>query len=146
MLRGNCEPRDVERVLATFREGVAEGMARPLAPAPPVGPVQGPFLPFPARSGRHRLMSGHLLRARSLRARARAEAEGGQVVSLHLQGRVLRARRAGFHPAGYWEHRYRVPLAESAEAAARREDCRVAAARHPWDMADRSGDDRKKTE
>ena len=146
MLRGNCEPRDVERVLATFREGVAEGMARPLAPAPPVGPAQGAFLPFtPFRPG-HGLIAGHLLRARSLRARARAEAEKGKVVSLHLQGRVLRTRRVRFHPAGFWEHRYRISRPEGPGAAARREDSRVAAARHPWDMADQPGDGPKKTE
>lgn len=147
MLRGNCEPRDVERVLATFREGVAEGLARPLVPVPPVVPAQSAFLPFKPRRPAHRLIAGPLLEARRLRSRAGEAAEEGQVVSLHLQGRVLPRRpRVRFHPAGFWEHRYRIFRASGSDMAARREDCRVAAMRHPWNIADRSDDGRKKTE
>ncbi len=104
MVAGGLEPGDVNRLLATFDAGVAEGRRRPLTPLPPIGPPEAPFLPLPGTGPRPpRLVAGWWWQGPALRRRARTWAAEGALVTLVRFSPTTLWHHARFHPGGYWE-------------------------------------------
>ncbi len=106
MVAGNCEPRDVARLLETLKAGWVEGLARPVVDLPPLsGPVP-PFIPLrdgPAPRPVH--ISGRLWQLRRKRREARALVQGGRNVTLFLFSPTLLHHRLRFLPDEFWEQR-----------------------------------------
>jgi GT2 family glycosyltransferase len=112
MVAGRIEPRDVGALLATFRAGWSEGLAR--AQTADAGTGRGvtgpapPFLPFladPPGTGRHTVLAGRSWQARRLDRTARKLAAEGGTVTLLLLSPTALFHRAGFTPGGYWLQR-----------------------------------------
>jgi GT2 family glycosyltransferase len=104
MVAGRIEPRDVGRILRSFDEGWAEGLAADLAPIPPLEDARTEFLPYrPGRRRRgHRIVAGRPWQARRRHAEAARLAEQGHDVTLLLLSPGLRPHRASFDARGYW--------------------------------------------
>jgi hypothetical protein len=101
MVRGNCTPGDVGRLLASFDAGLAEGAAEAPGRERVFG-VAPAFRPFP---GLRRDAEVHLLAARSVRPLAREAArlaDNGHVVTAFAFGPTALYHHAGFHSDGYW--------------------------------------------
>jgi len=106
MVAGNCEPRDVKRLLDTLRTGWVEGLARPIAPLPPLPDLPPPFVPFRTEPATESVqLSGRFHQGRALRAQARALVAEGRSVSLFLLSPTTLFHHLRFHPDGYWEQR-----------------------------------------
>ncbi|WP_421702198.1 glycosyltransferase family 2 protein [Aliiroseovarius sp.] len=106
MVAGNCEPRDVNRLLASLRAGWVEGLARPIEPLSPLPDIAPPFVAFctgPTAESLH--LSGRFHQRRALRAQARALAKEGKLVTLFLLSPTTLFHHLRFHPDGYWEQR-----------------------------------------
>ena len=105
LVAGNCEPRDVARLLETFNAGIAVGYGRPIGDPPRIKPARGGFLNAGMGSGfaNHQIISGRRFRAKRLRNSARAAARSGAVVSLYLFSRTALRHQIRYHPDGYWE-------------------------------------------
>lgn len=88
MVAGNCEPRDVKRILATLRAGWVEGLARSTDPrSPPLPNTPPPFVPFcasPPAPPESVHLSGRAHQRRALRAQARKLVKEGKSVTLFL--------------------------------------------------------------
>lgn len=101
MVRGNCTPGDVGRLLASFDAGFAEGLAA--AWGHPVALAEPPaFRPFPAlkEDAEVHLLAGR--RPGPLSDDAARLAAEGHVVTLFAFGPSTLFHQAGFHPDGYW--------------------------------------------
>jgi len=104
MVAGRIEPRDVDRLLETFRDGWVRGLTR----APSGGSATAeppPFLGFAAQpSGprRRRVLSGRSWQVRALRARAAAIAAEGETVSVIILSPSALFHRVTFTDDGYW--------------------------------------------
>jgi GT2 family glycosyltransferase len=101
MVRGNCTPGDVGRLLATFDAGLAEGVAGTPGEA---GVFAGApaFRPFPGLRGDAEV---HLLAARRLAPLAQEAASlatAGHVVTVFAFSPTALYHRAGFCPDGFW--------------------------------------------
>ncbi len=106
MVAGRLEPRDVGRLLATFRTGWVQGLSRP-AVAARIAADPPPFLPFrpePPPTRKHSLLSGRPWQARALRRRAAALAAGGDTVSLFILSPTALFHRVAYTDQGYWLH------------------------------------------
>ena len=101
MVRGNCTPGDVGRLLASFDAGLAEGTAEAPGGAR-VFDVAPAFRPFP---GLRKDAEVHLLAARSVRPLAHEAARlaaDGHVVTAFAFGLTALYHHTGFHSDGYW--------------------------------------------
>jgi len=106
MVDGRLEPGDVRRLLRRLSEGIADGLARPFVPLPPIPHSPQWFLPFQTRAtGEAEVLAGRLIHRRRHRAAAIAAAAQGRTVTLFLYSRTALAHRVRFRPEGYWEHR-----------------------------------------
>jgi len=140
---GACEPNDIKRLLETFDAGVAACRSRPLSSPAKITLCGTQFVNI-WRSGvsrRHKILSGFRIHQKSLRRKARTELRSGSVVSLYIFSRTALFHKVRFHPDGYWEQSGGLfgranrsdSIFEVMTMAKRveKEDCRVAAARHP---------------
>ncbi|WP_191090198.1 glycosyltransferase family 2 protein [Histidinibacterium aquaticum] len=107
MIDGRIEPRDVNRILATFDEGWAEGMGREMLPLPGIEPSGAEFLAYRADLPRlgHAVVAGRTWQARSRRAEALRLSEAGYHVTAMLLSPTARYHRAWFDAEGYWVQR-----------------------------------------
>lgn len=104
MVAGRIEPRDVGRLMDTFRDGWIQGLSRapsvvPFAPQPP------PFVDFvaqPIPRRRHNVLTGRPWQARSLRSRAAAFAAEGDTISVVILSPTALFHRIQFTGDGYW--------------------------------------------
>ena len=105
LVAGNCEPRDVARLLGTFTAGIADGYERPIGVLPRITRGKQAFLNMKSEAALplHQIISGRLFRARRLRTSAKAAARSGGVISLYLFSRTALRHRVRYHPDGYWE-------------------------------------------
>ncbi|MEI4471968.1 glycosyltransferase family 2 protein [Frigidibacter sp. MR17.24] len=105
MLRGDVEPRDVGRLLATLADGIAGARSRALAPLVPLVPLPEAArlqpLALPPRPGR--VLCGRPLAWRRLRREARACAAAGEVVTLIAMESSPRWHWMRYDGAGFWE-------------------------------------------
>lgn len=112
MVAGGLEPRDVARLIAGFRAGLAEGQRRPLLPASPMPADPPAFLRLPGTGPRPGLVLGRNVlagpisgpaKARQLRDRAAEAVAAGQIVTLFRLARGFHPQVQQFHPGGWWE-------------------------------------------
>lgn len=107
MVAGNCEPRDVGRVMRTLEDGIAEGRVRASARLGPIKPDNAPFLRYlhaGAFSGSESIAGRSWSRARLRRDALARVARGGRV-SLYLFSPTALFHRVVFDPRGFWEQR-----------------------------------------
>lgn len=106
MVAGSLEPRDVQRLLSTMRDGIHDAQDTPPSSVPVIGSAKGALQTF--RSGTkpasHVIVSGFRVHANRLRQRAAAQVRRGSRVSLYLFSRTGEKHRIRFHRDGYWEH------------------------------------------
>lgn len=105
MIAGNCEPRDVRRLLISLENGWDEGLSRPIDPLPAITTTSPPFIPFPGSTADPVMLSGWLWRRRSLRAKARRLVAEGKQVTLFLFSPTTIYHRVRFDTDGFWEQR-----------------------------------------
>ena len=105
MVAGNCEPRDVGRLLDTLQEGIASGRDRALEPMSAIPPSRQPFLPFEGarRFGASGVLAGRSWQAKTLRKAAAAQVDRGRRTSLFLFSPTTLFHRVAFTDAGVWE-------------------------------------------
>jgi O-antigen biosynthesis protein len=104
MVVGLQEPRDVQRLLQSWADGLEEGRNRPLTDPLPLPPPQTDFLLFPSLFwGESLVIRGYRAQASRLRQQAMQAAAEGRLVSLFLMSRSALYHRVRFHPDGYWE-------------------------------------------
>jgi len=112
MIAGGLEPRDVARLMARLRAGLAEGRDRPFLTATPPSADPPAFLPLPGTGPRPGLVLGRDLlagplsgpgRARQLRERAAEAVASGRIVTLFRLARGFHPQVQEFHPGGWWE-------------------------------------------
>jgi GT2 family glycosyltransferase len=106
MVAGDCEPRDVGRLLMDFDAGAVEGQGRRIAPLPPI-PQTAAFDPFRPRRRYHaaRTLAGRPWQARHLRRAAAEAASDGARTSLYLFSPTALYHSVRFRAEGYWEQR-----------------------------------------
>lgn len=103
MVAGLIAPGEVGRLLRTLEAGLAEGLARPLAPPPALASGDEPFLPLPGTGPRRgRVIAGRSWQRAACRAQARNAAARGEIVTLFLFSPTALFHHHGFHPDGYW--------------------------------------------
>jgi len=105
MVSGNCEPRDVGRIMRTLSDGWQDGLTRDHSQMAPIPAAKTAFLPLratPAPS-RSTVISGRSWQVRRLRALARKDAAAGGVASLFLFSPTALFHRVAFHKDGYWQ-------------------------------------------
>ncbi|MCX7301776.1 MAG: glycosyltransferase [Rhodobacterales bacterium] len=100
MVAGRLEPRDVNRLLATFDTGWQDGMTRPLTSLPPIPSPTQPFLPLSTPTGPHDLLSAR--RLRTIAPRAKALINQGHTVTAVILSPTARPHRVRFQSEGYW--------------------------------------------
>ena len=103
MVRGSCEPRDVERILAGFDRGVESAHdTTPHATGDCTGST--PFRGFEAPNGRRptALLAARYRHRRRLRAEAEKAAAGGATVSAFLFSATSLYHKVRFDDAGFW--------------------------------------------
>lgn len=98
-------PEDVERLMATLTDGLAEGVARPLGSFEPLGDPRSPFLPYPAGPRPGRIIAGRIWQSTRLTREAEAAVLADEIVTLILLSPTARRHVARFHGSGYWEQR-----------------------------------------
>lgn len=145
MVAGQCEPRDVARLMSTFDTGVADGRGRALEGPASIGGVEQPFLPVGKtnRQPDHIILSGHYSKCNSLKKQAKTLSNAGHIVSLFLFSRTSLFHKVRYHPDGYWlqtgggygKAGRDEPVFQPSSLAARtrRETGRVSPVRFPWD-------------
>lgn len=103
MISGALEPRDVTRLLAGLKAGIAN--APPLRPRlPALAPSRLPFIPLPGTGPRPgHILSGTAHDLDTLRRQARQRSAAGEIVTLITFARGLRPHRHNFNPEGWWE-------------------------------------------
>ena len=104
MVNGLLEPRDIRRLLRSWRDGVEEGRTRVLTDPVPLPPAQSDYLKFQTLfRADSRIIVGYHMQAKRRRAEAAKAAAEGQSVSLFLFSYSTRDHHVRFHPDGYWE-------------------------------------------
>ncbi|MDF0602179.1 glycosyltransferase [Psychromarinibacter sp. C21-152] len=107
MVAGDCEPRDVGRLLDTLEAGIAEGGRRAVDDPAPLPAPSVPFLQFAGRrafSGMT-VVAGRIWRRRGLRRAAAGHVAAGRRATLYLFSPTALFHRVRFHADGYWEQR-----------------------------------------
>ncbi len=104
MVAGNCEPSDVNAVMATFQAGLADGARRDIAILPRVSQAADPFLAFRQNDALpdHKIFAGFRVHSARLRQRASQAVRQGHNVSLYLFSRTALFHRVVYRD-GYWE-------------------------------------------
>ncbi len=103
MVAGRIEPRDVDRILATFRLGWADGLARSLDPLPALSGPTTLFLRFAQPTNRtHHILSARSLNAATALAKAETLAAQGHIVSVVILSPTARYHQVRFDPRGFW--------------------------------------------
>lgn len=107
MVQGMLEPRDVQRILASFDNGYAQGERREIAPLVPLERGAGSFRAFvpTGLSGRSRHIAGRVWSRARLRAQAAEAVAGGDIVTVFRFSPTALPHRVQFLPGGWWEHR-----------------------------------------
>lgn len=103
MVRGDCEPADVGRLLATLEAGFAEGRERELRPLQPIVPDQS-FKPFRPRRIFHGAenLAGRIWQTGSRRRDAAKMVAAGRRCSLYVFSPTARYHTVRFDSRGYW--------------------------------------------
>lgn len=102
MIRGALEPRDVTRLMTGLMDGIYA--AQHPAPTRPLCPDALAFMPLPNTGPRTgRLLFGTAAQRKALVSQANAAREMGDVVTLILLSRGLRAHTHRFTDQGWWE-------------------------------------------
>ena len=104
MCDGRMMPGDVDRLMATFDAGWAEGLARAMDLTARIGPPPE-RLRCPTVVRPHEQVTARVWQARRARARAIELRDGGAVVSLLLLSWTSLYHRVRFTRAGIWEQR-----------------------------------------
>lgn len=106
LVAGNCEPRDVERVMTTLRAGISEGLGRAISLAPAISNKDCNFRSFRTSSAdyRHDVICGFRSRAPGLRRKARESVQQGAIVSLYVFSATSRFHRVSYSE-GHWEQK-----------------------------------------
>ncbi len=105
MVAGQCDPRDIGRLLQTLEQGFESGRIRAFGSYPTFPRSPPPFLRFQARqvfSGME-VLSGTVWQASRLRRQAAHLARQGRRVSLYLFSHTALFHKVAFRPAGFWE-------------------------------------------
>ncbi|MBV1868351.1 MAG: glycosyltransferase family 2 protein [Marinosulfonomonas sp.] len=143
LVAGNCEPRDVARLLGTFVAGIASNYGRRVIDPPAIVSAKSAFKNFKAAPALavQQTISGRYFQAKRLRAQAKAAAEAGAVISLYLFSRTALRHRVSYHPDGYWEQiggmygrsnrNERPPIRTTIAKRVGQEENRIAPFRHP---------------
>jgi hypothetical protein len=96
-------PREIERLMASLRDGMTEGRGRPIG-GPGLHPRETAFRPIrDGAAGADIVLAGWRLWAGRLRAEARHLTEGGARVTLFLVEPTFRAHRVRYVDGGWWE-------------------------------------------
>lgn len=104
LVSGQQEPRDVRRLMKSWREGLRDGQYRDLTePMPLPAPHQELRLFQSLNTGETSLVQGYGVKKATLRKQAAKEAGTGRAVSLFLLSRTALFHRVRFNPDGYWE-------------------------------------------
>jgi GT2 family glycosyltransferase len=94
---------EAKALLATLRDGWADGLQRPLPELPPLPSLQQDFQPWPNTGPRAgTVIAGRIWQKQRLLAQARAAVATGQIATVICLSPTLRAHRIGFDPAGFW--------------------------------------------
>jgi len=144
MVRGDCEPRDVARLLSTFQAGVANGYDRVVGDEPQIAGPSAEFMgmPFQIDGRAYRIVSGYRASAKELFRQASKSVISGEAVSLFLFSRTSLFHKVKFDPRGFWvqtgglfgksDRTERLFQLTNLAKRVAKEDKRVAAQRHPW--------------
>jgi hypothetical protein len=101
MITGAIEPADVTRILVTLNQGLAAGHAAPLGPLALPAPTA--FVRFPDTGPRKAcILSGRSNQRAELEVAARAARQKGQIVTLIIMTKGLRAHQHRFTDQSYW--------------------------------------------
>ncbi len=105
MVEGRLEPGQIAPLLATFRTGWSEGLARDLAPLPARACSGAAFAPFHSAppTAQSVKLAGRSWQAFRLRRQARKMVKEGSVVTLILLSPSARPLRVMFTDGGWWE-------------------------------------------
>ena len=104
MVEGRIEPRQVERLLLTLEQGLAEGARRPLPDLAPHLAPETPFQPLPETGPRPgRLVCGRVWQRRRLSAEARAAVAAGAIPTLIRLSPTSLRHHIRFTAEGWWE-------------------------------------------
>lgn len=104
LVNGLLEPRDIRRLVKSWRAGIEDGKTRTLTHPWPLPDAQSAFLPFQSRSsGSAEIIKGFQSQAAKLRNQAAEAAAEGRHVSLFLFSRTALYQHVRFHPDGYWQ-------------------------------------------
>lgn len=101
MVAGNCVPGDVDRLMAGFDQGVADGQARPRAKGWD-GASTGTFAPIPTPTRRSAILSGRPWQATRLHQEAAQRVNNGERVSLFVFSPTTLFHKVSFRAPGYW--------------------------------------------
>lgn len=104
MVAGNCQPRDVELLMKTLRDGLAEGAEREIARTPALAPPAAPYRAFRQSEDllHHRIVAGYRIHAANLRREAGEAVSQGHIVSVFVFSRTSLYHRVRYRD-GYWE-------------------------------------------
>lgn len=92
-------------LLATLRDGWADGLQRPLPKLPPIPSSQNDFQPWPDTGPRAGVViSGRRWQQQRLLAQARNAVAAGKIATVICLSPTARAHRIRFDPAGIWLH------------------------------------------
>ena len=104
LVSGQQEPRDVRRLMKSWREGLRDGQYRDLTEPMPLPAPHQEFRLFQSlNNGETSLVQGYGVKKTTLRKQAAKEAGTGRAVSLFLLSRTALFHRVRFNPDGYWE-------------------------------------------
>ena len=103
LIRGTCEPRDIQRVLQTFMSGWEEGLEYVLQGKPHLDLQPIEFKRFSSRFNGHVMLASRLFgRAEARKQAEKAIGNGRRATHISLSPTTLRHRNR-FTDAGYWE-------------------------------------------
>lgn len=104
LVSGQQEPRDIMRLMKSWREGMQDGQYRDLTEPMALPSPSQEFRRFQSlNTGERSLVQGYRSNKTALREQAEKEAGTGRTVSLFLMSRTALFHRVRFNPAGYWE-------------------------------------------
>jgi O-antigen biosynthesis protein len=104
MVSGQCDPRDVTRLLTGFDDGAQAGVAQPFGLYPAAFPasIEG-VMRVDDGTATARVLAGRSWGRGRLREQAAAAAQDGHVPSLFCLGPTALYHRVRYDRAGYWE-------------------------------------------
>lgn len=104
LVSGQLEPRDIRRLMASWREGLRDGQNRSQTEPMALPSSSQEFRTFHSlNKGEVSVIQGFRSNMSKLREQAAQEAKAGRMVSLFLMSRGTLYQRVSFNPLGYWE-------------------------------------------